>query len=348
MLTLVIRVCFVVLCTASAGAYGRNYFEDTGFPVWLAGAIGFAVAVTLIAIEQAFRKRFARAVMTVTVGLFGGLLLSTMILNALDLAIQNPAIRDNIDIPIILITTYLAIVTVLHHADRFRIIVPFVEFRSQSPEEGSVVLELSALADSRLPFLAQAGLFGHRLLVHEQTVKRCQDLVASEDEAEVARGQRALSSLAQIKDLGNPILQIESTELPRGTTGGMVALELARLEGSRLCSADPSTIARAKTENIGVVDLAILAEVLSAGVQPGDSIKVRIERAGEHKGQGVGHHRDGSLVIVSDCEQHIGQEIQALVKRLHHTAQGRMIFAEPHPGTREFRRRTDRITTAPN
>lgn len=357
MLTLSIRICFVVIATLSAGAYGRNYFAETGFPVWLAGVIGFAVSVTLIAIEQAFRRRFARAVMTVTVGLFGGLLLSTLILNTLDVAIQNPDIRDNIDIPVVLITCYLAIVTVLHHADRIRIIVPFVEFRSQSPEEGTVVCELSALADSRLPFLAQAGLFGHRLMVHERTVKACQDLSASEDPALKQRGQRALSTLAQIKDFGNPALQIEHTELPRGTSGAMVAVEMARLEGARLCSADSDVIARAKTENIPVIDLAVLAEVLTSGVQPGDSIKVRIERAGDHRGQGIGYHRDGSMVVVSDAEDLVGQELNVLVKRLHHTAQGRMIFAEQsaQAGTREFRRRsssdsqatTDRSSSAP-
>lgn len=339
MLTLTIRICFVILATASGWAYGHNYFEETGFPVWLAAVIGFAVAVTLIAIEQAFRRRFARAVMAVTVGLFGGLLLSRLILGVLDVAIQNPNIRDNVDVPIVLITVYLAIITVLHHADRFRIIVPFVEFRSQTPDEGAVVCELSALTDSRLPFLAQAGLFGHRLLVHESTVQACQALIDTGDDSEAQRGQRALSTLAELRGLGNPLLQVESTVLPQGTSGNAVALELARLEGARLCSADTALIARARAENIPVIDLAVLAEVLTTGVQPGDTLKVRIERIGEQKGQGVGFHRDGSMVVVNDGEDKVGHECSVLVRRLHHTAQGRLIFADP-VDTRKFHRRS--------
>ena len=328
MLTLTIRLCFVIIATAAANAYGQNYFEETGFPVWLASAIGFAISVTLIALEQAFRRRFARAVLTVTLGLFGGLLLSSLILNTLDLAIQNPTIRDNIDIPIVLVTCYLAIVTVLHHADRIRIVIPFVEFRSQGPEDGAVVIEQSALTDSRLPFLAQAGLIGHRLLVHQQTIDLCQKLAASDDEISKQQGQRGLTTLAQIKDLGSPLLQIESSEMPRGTEDNLLAMELARLEGARLCSCNATIISRAKTEGIPVIDLAVLTDVLSSGVQPGDSLKVRIDRAGDQKGQGIGYHRDGSMVVVGDADDKVGQEIMVLVKRLHHTAQGRMIFAE--------------------
>ena len=57
LLTLFVRFCFVVMCTIAANAYGTNYFEATGFPVWLASVLGFAIAVTLIAVEQAFRRR---------------------------------------------------------------------------------------------------------------------------------------------------------------------------------------------------------------------------------------------------------------------------------------------------
>ncbi|TVR14331.1 MAG: hypothetical protein EA401_04775 [Planctomycetota bacterium] len=338
MLTLVIRICFVILSTTVALAYGRNYYLETDFPVWLAGVIGFAIAVTLIAMEQAFRRRFARAVVTVIVGLFVGLLLSKLILGVLDAAIQNPAIRDNIDIPIVLITTYLAIITILHHADRFRIIIPFVEFRSQAPEEGKVVCDLSALTDSRLAFLAQAGLFGHRLLVHERTIHACQQLSTSSNDTDQQRGQRALATLADLRGLGEPMLELESIDLPQADSDGAVALELARLEGARLCCSDRDILARAKAERIPVVDLSLLAEVLTAGVQPGDSLRVRIERAGEQQGQGVGFHRDGSMVVVSQAEEAIGEEVMLVVKRLHHTAQGRIIFGDRQE-TASFQRR---------
>ena len=214
-----------------------------------------------------------------------------------------------------------------------------MEFRSQGPEDGAVVVELSALTDSRLPFWRKQT---HRTSAISAPAhgKPLPEYAASEDEISKQQGQRGLSTLAQIKDLGSPLLEIESNEMPRGTDNKLIAMELARLEGARLCSCDSTIISRAKTESIPVIDLAVLTDVLSSGVQPGDSLKLRIERAGDQKGQGIGYHRDGSMVVVGDADDKVGEEIMVLVKRLHHTAQGRMIFAEESQA-HELRRKTN-------
>jgi uncharacterized protein YacL len=238
MLTIVVRISFVLLAIVVGLAFGRNLFDGTGLPPWFGGAIGFGVAITLIAAEQAFRRRFARGVITILVGMFGGLLLSTLMLTVLDLVIQNPDIRHNIDVPLVLITTYLVVVTTLHHADRFRVVIPFVEFRSQRTEEGRLVLDESALADPRLLPLLRAGLFGLRLLVHRRTVLACQRASEDADAAISARGKRALGALADLRVLPEIEFEIEDTDLPEAEGGVEAAIGLARMENVRLLTAD--------------------------------------------------------------------------------------------------------------
>src|SRR5436305_754095 len=91
-------------------------------PLWRVAfaraAIGFGVAVTLIAAEQAFRRRFGRGLVAFLVGLAGGLLLSYLILLVLRQVLQDDDLYRNLDLPIALVTTYLVLLTVLGNADR--------------------------------------------------------------------------------------------------------------------------------------------------------------------------------------------------------------------------------------
>jgi hypothetical protein len=53
---------------------------------------------------------------------------------------------------------------------------------------------------------------------------------------------------------------------------------------------------------------------------------VRIVKAGEEPGQGVGYLDDGTMVVVEQGREHMNQEVEFLVTKLHQTSAGRMIF----------------------
>ena len=61
---------------------------------------------------------------------------------------------------------------------------------------------------------------------------------------------------------------------------------------------------------------------------PGDLFTVAIEKLGDNPGQGIGFLDDGTMVVINKAEKMVGQEVQCEVQRQHHTANGRMIFAE--------------------
>jgi uncharacterized protein YacL len=76
-----------------------------------------------------------------------------------------------------------------------------------------------------------------------------------------------------------------------------------------------------------VVDLDGLQQILQPALKPGSVIHVLLEKPGEAKGQATGHLGDGSLVVVADAAESIGQTVEVTVLRLHPTANGRMVFA---------------------
>ncbi|MBA3846986.1 MAG: hypothetical protein H0X45_10115, partial [Planctomycetes bacterium] len=201
MLILLLRFTFVVLAVfigMSSGQYFYRALTEEVFPPWLGGAMGFGIAVTLIAAEHAFRRHFTRSLVAFLIGLAGGLLLSFLLLAVLRLVLQDDLYR-NLDLPLALVTTYLVVITVLRGADRFRLVLPFVEFQHQRTDTGALVLDLAALGDGRVPALVRAGMLDQRLLVHRRVLAAAEELIAAPEAAQQARGRRALDGLAQLR-----------------------------------------------------------------------------------------------------------------------------------------------------
>lgn len=332
MLIILVRIVFVILAVLIGMTSGRYFYAGLEVPTWFGGAIGFAVAVTLLAAEQAFRRRFNRSLVAFLVGLGGGLLLSYLLLSVVDLVIQDPELRVNIDIPLALVTTYLVLVTVLRNADRFRVVVPFVEFRSEALVEGSAVLDATALTDGRLLGLVEGGVLDQRLLVHRSVVAHCEALAAQEDPAQRARGSRALETLAALRQRLGERLAIDDTEIPQAQDVPAAVLGLVHLEGGRLVTADRGLADRARAERLRVLDLQAVAATLAPLVRPGQGLDVTIEKPGEGADQGIGYLDDGSMVVVTGGRDRVGRTVRCTVLRLHQTANGRMVFAEVEEG----------------
>lgn len=328
MLVLLLRVVFVILAMSVGYGSGQYFYRDLGLEPWFGAAMGFGVAITLFAAEQGFRRWFTRSLVAFIIGLGLGLLLSLLLLAVLDRVIQNKDLRDNLDVPLALVTTYLVIVTVLRGADRFRVVIPFVELRAERTEHGAAVLDPFALGDPRLLALARTGLLAPRLLLHRQALMQLEAAAAGSDTAAAMRAKRALEGLAELRALGRPSVEIDETEIPNAPAVGDTLVRLCRLEGARLVALDHELLRRGAAEGIACVDLGALAAAFSATVRPGDVIEIAVVKPGEGRGQGIGYLDDGSMVVVADAADQVGQTLRCTVLRLHTTGNGRMVFVE--------------------
>ena len=78
---------------------------------------------------------------------------------------------------------------------------------------------------------------------------------------------------------------------------------------------------------ISVLNIHDLAAALKPVVLPGEKMSVRIVRAGEEAGQGIGYLEDGTMVVVEQARQHQGEDVEFTVTRAHQSCwRGRMIF----------------------
>lgn len=330
MLILLIRIGFVLLGTLAGHGVGKVFYAslyDGEMPWWFGSAMGFGLAVTLIAAEQAFRRHFTRSLVGFLLGLGSGLALAALLLVVMHLMLQEDIYRA-LDVPAALIAVYLVLITVVRNVDRWRVILPFVELHSDRLDGGVLVIDAPTLADGRLPALLRTGFFAQSVLVHRSVVVFWEGELTSGEPARVARAQRALDNLRDLRAIGVPLVELDETEIPNARDRDDLLLRLARLETARLVTSERELARRAQAEGVAVVDLPGLAQVLAPQARPGEHVQVLIERAGEGRGQGVGFLDDGSMVVVNGTAERIGQRVMATVLRIHTTANGRMVFAD--------------------
>ncbi len=332
MLIALLRFAFVTLATVIGLTSGQHFYRNTldgSLPPWFGGAMGFGVSITLIAAEHAFRRHFSRGLVGFLIGLGAGLLLAYLLLSVLHLVIQDENIYNNIDLPVALLTVYLVLITVLRNIDRLRVVIPFVELRAERSDESGLVLDAWVLADGRLVALISAGLLPRRLLVHRRVLLYLEEQASGADVATQTRARRALETLAALRALPQVRVEIDETEIPNASSLADVVIRLARLESARLIASERDILSRAAAEGLTAIDLQGLGSALSPMVRPGEVLTVAIDKAGEGRNQGVGYLDDGSMVIVADAAHLVGQRVRCTILRLHQTANGRMVFAEP-------------------
>jgi uncharacterized protein YacL len=72
---------------------------------------------------------------------------------------------------------------------------------------------------------------------------------------------------------------------------------------------------------------------------------VRLVKAGEESGQGVGYLEDGTMVVVEQGRPHLNEEVEFTVTSALQTSAGRMIFGRLGAGQDPQPRRRQRTDT---
>ena len=75
-----------------------------------------------------------------------------------------------------------------------------------------------------------------------------------------------------------------------------------------------------------MINLNEIANSLKPVFLPGEQIDVKIVKAGEEAGQGIGYLDDGTMVVIEDGREQIGRDVKISVTSMLQTSAGRMVF----------------------
>jgi uncharacterized protein YacL len=367
MVLLILRALFVLLMAAIGWSFITDPNTQFTSYNWLALAVATTVAVFIVCIDiLAPRKK-----LTIFAGTFFGLIVGISI--AFALSFLTPWILDQfglmnnssppftdvsrhtiifyINLFIGIVTSYLSISFILQTKDDFRFIIPYVEFNKQTKGARPILLDTSVLIDGRINDIARSGIIESQLIVPRFVIQELQTIADGNDKLKRNRGRRGLDTVAELKS-NERIELIDYDSSGRNDTKLPVdeqLLHLAQDLNARVLTNDLNLNKVAGLRGVDVINLNDLANAMKPVVLPGEKLAVRLVKAGEEPGQGIGYLDDGTMVVVEQARQFLNEEVEFTVTNMRQTTAGKMIFGRlggegPPPASRRPRSRSETPT----
>lgn len=199
------------------------------------------------------------------------------------------------------------------------------------------ILDTSVIIDGRIQSLARTGFIEGTLLVPNFVVHELQLISDSADALKRERGRRGLDILNQMQH--DPHIKLEMTDKDfsgsREVDGKL--LKLAKEIDGIVMSNDYNLGKVSRLQNIPILSINELASALKPEVLPGETMDVKVVKAGTERQQGVAYLPEGTMVVVEDGQYYMNQDITVVVTSSLQTSAGRMIFAKPEHSSTTIR-----------
>ena len=198
---------------------------------------------------------------------------------------------------------------------------------SGGPTRDAVLIDTSVLIDGRLLRLAQTGFLHRNLLVPCFVLDELQSLADSRNTNVRRKGRIGLESLEAIQRDTRLHVQVSEEEIPEIEAVDAKLVALATRLSVSLLTNDEALSRVAEIRGVHCMSLDRLAKSLSAVRTPGEVVSVSILKEGQEKGEGIGYLQDGSMVVVADAVEQIGQDLEVRITGSATTSHGRIFFA---------------------
>lgn len=322
------RVLFLLACAG----IGLSFSGDENHLMGI--LIGLACAVIIIALEFVLSKRPIQSISAIVFGLITGCIVAILFSYILQLAnvkeigsLSEKKTQLLITLSLAVISCYVCVMVIYKTRDRFRFIIPYVEFQKEEKGARPVMIDTSAVIDGRLAELCETRLFDTTLIIPKFVLQELQHVADSADRLRRNRGRRGLEMLQRLQRDERLAIQIHDGRAARGNTVDSKLVSLAGQLQARILTCDYNLAKFAELQNVETINLNEIANALRPTVLAGEERAVQVLRPGDEAGQGVGYLQDGTMVVVEGGRTHIGESVTIVVTSTLQTSAGRMVFA---------------------
>ena len=230
---------------------------------------------------------------------------------------------------------YLSISFVLQTKDDIKFLIPYIEFAGQRKGPRPILLDTSVLIDGRVAELAESRLIDSQLVVPRFVLDELHHIADSGDKLRRARGRRGLDVLRKLQD--SKLVDVRLYE-GTGRDGDSESVDqrlvsLAKELSAKLMTNDTGLEKVAQLRGLDVINLNSVAGSMRPVLLVGEKMSVRLVKAGDQPGQGVGYLDDGTMVVVEQGRAMLNQEVEFVVTSALQTTAGRMIFGRVADGS---------------
>jgi uncharacterized protein YacL len=340
----VLRALFILLMAAVGWFFIQEDPNQSPDAAWLRLVIALVVAVFIVCVDILAPRRklavFSGSFLGLLVGICIAFALSFVTSLVIDQAIaifkiniSTAGERDlmvrYINLLIGVISCYLSISFILQTKDDFRFVIPYVEFSKQTKGARPMLLDTSVLIDGRINEIVATGFIDSQLIVPQFVIDELQLIADSGDRLKRNRGRRGLDVLQKLRTMPTADVAMYDTSAREPNEPLEVdqrLVQVATETHARVLTNDFNLIKVAQLRGVDVININDLAVALKPVALPGEKMTVRLIKPGDAPGQGVGYLEDGTMVVVEQSRQYLGDEVEFTVTNMVQNKQGKMIF----------------------
>lgn len=322
MTIVLIRSFFIIL----SGFVGYYIGTITG-AILLGTAIGLGVGALMVIAEKSLYQVSFRGLSGMVFGLLLGIFMAKLLSDIIMILPIDPGVHSLIRVILTVIFSYFGTVMSIRGKDEFHLIIPYVQFRRTDVKAEIVILDTSAIIDGRVMDIYRTKFLSGRLIVPRFVLLELQQLSDSADDIKRQRGRRGMELLQQMQASPEVDIRIHEDEMGSGDVDTKL-IKLAKVMEARICTTDYNLTKVGELQSIAVLNLHHLANVAKANFFTGEEMEVQLIKQGKEQGQAVAYLDDGTMIVVRDGADLIGERVNCIVTSVLQTSSGKMIFAD--------------------
>jgi uncharacterized protein YacL len=165
------------------------------------------------------------------------------------------------------------------------------------------------------------------MLVPRFVLYELQHIADSPDMLRRNRGRRGLDILNRLQKDSLVPVRITDMDVEGVREVDDKLIMLAKQLSCPILTNDYNLNRVAELQGVAVLNINELANAVKAVFLPGETMSIKVIQEGKEIGQGVGYMDDGTMVVVENGRDWIGEYKEVSVTKVLQTAAGRMIFA---------------------
>ena len=209
--------------------------------------------------------------------------------------------------------------------DKQRMQVEERSMKEKQEIENAILLDTSVLIDGRVLDVVRAGFMDRPLIIPQSVVNELQKVSDNKSKVKRNRGRMGLDVVKELKRRTKvliPDIKTKEKEVDK------VLIEYAKEKKVKLMTLDFNLNKVAKVSGIKVLNINDLINALKTVLLPGEEFNVKVLQQGKEKKQGIGYLLDGTMVVIENAIEKVGQEVSARVLKVIQSSAGKIIFAE--------------------
>jgi uncharacterized protein YacL len=191
----------------------------------------------------------------------------------------------------------------------------------------TILLDTSVIIDGRVADIAKTGFLPGTLLIPRFVLNELQYVADSPDGLRRQRGRRGMEVLAELQKLPNILVRISDINVEGVREVDDKLVILAKQLKCPVLTNDYNLNRVAELQGVTILNINELANAVKSVVLPGEIMHINVIQEGKEASQGVGYMDDGTMVVVENGKDYIGEYRDVHITKVLQTAAGRMIFA---------------------